>query len=144
MSGADPDSRPVPAHQVSQSAPATEEAAKANEVYKQVVLLQPNNGRAWYRLAVSLHALDKQDEAIAAYQKSMEAGSPPGITEYGIALAYAAKHDTENTFQYLQRAVHDGSSEPDRLSNDEELSSLRSDARFAKIVEIRRALARLT
>jgi tetratricopeptide (TPR) repeat protein len=112
------DSRPSPALQVSQTAPATDEAAKANEayqakdwvkaalLYQQVVLHQPNNGRAWYRLASSSHALDKQDEAIAAYQKSMEVGSPPGIAEYGIALAYAAKHDTENTFQYLQRAVN--------------------------------------
>jgi tetratricopeptide (TPR) repeat protein len=141
------DSRPLPAHQVSQTAPATDEAAKANEayqakdwvkaalLYQQVVLHQPKNGRAWYRLAASSHALDKQDEAIAAYQKSMEAGSPPGTAEYGIAVAYAAKHDTENTFQYLQRAVQDGFSEPDRLSNDEELSSLCADARFAKISE---------
>jgi tetratricopeptide (TPR) repeat protein len=142
------DSRPVPpTDQVNQAAPATDEAAKANEsyqakdwvkaalLYQQVLLHQPNNGRAWYRLAVSLHALDKQDEAIAAYQKSMDAGLPPGIAEYGIALAYAAKHDTENTFQYLQRAAQDGFSEPDRLSNDQELSLLRADARFAKIVE---------
>lgn len=141
------DSKPLPAQQVSQTAPATEEAANANEayqakdwakavlLYQQVVLHQPKNGRAWYRLAASSHALDKQEEAIAAYQKSMEVGSPPGITEYGIALAYAAKHDTENTFQYLQSAVQDGFSEPDRLSNDEELSSLRADARFAKIFE---------
>jgi tetratricopeptide (TPR) repeat protein len=141
------DSRPAPADQASQAAAATDEAAKANEAYQakdwvkaallhqQVVLHQPNNGRAWYRLAASLHALDQQDEAITAYQKSMEVGSPPGIAEYGIALAYAAKQDTENAFQYLQRAARDGFSEPNRLSNDQELSSLRADARFAMIVE---------
>jgi tetratricopeptide (TPR) repeat protein len=141
------DSRPLATGQVSQTAPASDEAARAKEAYQakdwakaalwyqQVVWHQPKNGRAWYCLAASLHALTKQDEAIAAYQKSMEVGSPPAAAEYGIALAYAAKHDTENTFQYLQRAVQDGFSEPDRLSIDEELSSVRADARFAKISE---------
>jgi tetratricopeptide (TPR) repeat protein len=138
----------LPAPQVSQAAAqSVDETARANEayqarnwvtaalLYQQVVLHHPNNGRAWYRLAASLHALGKQDEAIAAYQKSLEAGSPPGVAEYGIALAYAAQRATENAFQYLQRAAQDGFSEPDRLKNDEELSPLRADARFAKILE---------
>jgi tetratricopeptide (TPR) repeat protein len=141
------DSRPTTAQQVTQAAPAIDEAAKANEayqakdwtkaalLYQQITLHQPSNGRAWYRLAASLHALDKQDEAIAAYKKSMEVGLPPGIAEYGMALAYASKHDTEKAFEHLQKAAQDGFSEPDRLTSDQELSSLRADARFAKIVE---------
>jgi tetratricopeptide (TPR) repeat protein len=140
-------SKPTAAQQVAQAPPAIDEAATANEayqakdwaqaalLYQQVVLHQPSNGRAWYRLAVSLHALDKQDEAIAAYQKSMEAGLPPGVAEYGMALAHALKHDTQKAFEYLQKAAQDGFSEPDRLTSDQELSSLRPDARFAKIVE---------
>ena len=141
------DSRPTTAQQVAQAAPAIDEAAKANEayqakdwtkaalLYQQITLHQPSNGRAWYRLAASLHALDKQDEAIAAYKKSMEVGLPPGIAEYRMALAYASKHDTEKAFEHLQKAAQDGFSEPDRLTSDQELSSLRPDARFAKIVE---------
>jgi tetratricopeptide (TPR) repeat protein len=140
-------SLPAAAQQLNQAAPAIEEAAQANEayqakdwakaevLYQQVTTDQPGNGRGWYRLGASLHALGKQDQAIAAYQKSMKAGMPPGIGEYAMALAYASKHATEVAFQYLQKATQDGFSEPDRLANDQELSSLRADARFAKIVE---------
>lgn len=99
------------------------------------MLHQPNNGRAWYRLAASLHARDKQDEAIEGYQKSIKAGLPAGIAEYGMALTYAAKHDTEEAFRYLQKAAQDGFSEPDRLTTDPELFSLRAEARFAKIIQ---------
>jgi tetratricopeptide (TPR) repeat protein len=141
------DSRPTATQEVAQAASAIDEAAKANEayqtkdwakaasLYQQMTLHQPSNGRAWYRLAASLHALDKQDEAIAAYKKSIEVGLPPGIAEYGMALAYASKHDREKAFEYLQKTARDGFSEPHRLTGDQELSSLRPDERFAKIFE---------
>ena len=65
----------------------------------------------------------------------MQAGVPTGIAEYGMALAYASTKDPEKAFQYLQKAMQDGFSEPDRLAGDQELAALRSDARFAKLVE---------
>jgi tetratricopeptide (TPR) repeat protein len=141
------DSRPNAAEQVNPGVPAIDGAAKANAayeakdwanaamLYQQVTKDQPSNGRVWYRWAASLHALDKQDEAIVAYQKSMEAGVPLSIGEYGMALAYASKHDAEKAFQLLQKAAQDGFNEPDRLAGDQELSPLRTDERFSKIVE---------
>ena len=96
-----------------QSAPATDEATKANdayqakdwpkaaEMYSHITSQQQQNGRAWYRLAVSLHGTGAEDQAIAAYEKSMQAGVPPGIGEYGLALVYASKKDPDNAFKYL-------------------------------------------
>jgi tetratricopeptide (TPR) repeat protein len=141
------DSMPTAAQQVNQAVPAIDEAAKANDayqakdwgkavlLYQQLTLHQPRNGCPWYRLAASLHAFEKQDDAIATYQKSMEVGVSPAIAEYGIALAYASKHGSEKAFQYLRKAAQDGFSEPERLTSGQELSLLRPDARFAKIVE---------
>jgi tetratricopeptide (TPR) repeat protein len=141
------DSAGTAAQQTDQAVPGIDKAAEANEayqandwarasfLYQEFTSRQPSNGRAWYRLAASLHALGKQDEAVAAYQKSMEVGVAPGVAEYAMALAYAAKHDTEKTFQLLQKAAQDGFNEPDRLASEQELSPLRADARFAKIVE---------
>ena len=131
----------------SQDSLAVDEDAKANEVYQgkdwakavelyaNIVKQRPNDGRAWYRLATSLRGEGKTDDAIAAYQKGLQVGVPAGIGEYGIALTYAAKHDAENAFRFLQKAVQDGFSEPERLATDQELTALRSDARFAKVIE---------
>jgi tetratricopeptide (TPR) repeat protein len=109
--------------------------AKAAELYGQITARQPENGRAWYRLGVSLHGLGKQDEAIAAYQKSIPAGVPGQIAEYAIGIAYASKSDSDNAFKFLQKAAEDGFNEVDRLKNDAELATMRSDARFAKVIE---------
>jgi tetratricopeptide (TPR) repeat protein len=138
---------PASTEAVPQNAPASDAATAANEVYQaknwakaaelygQITAHQPENGRAWYRLGASLHALGKQDEAIAAYQKSIAAGVPGQIAEYAIGAAYASKGDMGNAFKYLQQAVGDGFNEVDRMKNDVELASLRSDARYAKVAE---------
>jgi tetratricopeptide (TPR) repeat protein len=131
----------------SQSALAADEASKANEAYQakdwpkaaqmygHITSRQQQNGRAWYRLAVSLHGTGAEDQAIAAYEKSIQTGVPPSIGEYGLALVYASKKDTDNAFKFLQKAAQDGFSEPDRLAADQELAALRSDPRFAQVVE---------
>jgi tetratricopeptide (TPR) repeat protein len=108
---------------------------EAARLYEGIAAAQPKNFRAWYRLGVSLHGLGKQDEAIGAYQKCLQAAGPAGATEYGIGVAYASKRDTESAFKYLQKAAEDGFNDAARLSGDEELSTLHSDSRFAKIVE---------
>lgn len=127
--------------------PTATEAAKADETYQAknwleaarrygaIAAAQPKNLRAWYRLGASLHGLGRQDEAIAAYQKCLQAGGPTGAVEYEIGLAFASKRDTENAFKYLQKSTEDGFNDAGRLNGDEELSALRSDARFAKVLE---------
>ena len=137
---------PTQSAQASEASLATE-AAKADETYQAknwpeaarqyeaIAAVQPKNARAWYRLGISLHGLGKQDEAIEAYQKCIQAAGPAGAAEYAIGVAYASKRDSENGFKYLQKADDDGFNDAGRLNGDEELSSLRSDARFAKIVE---------
>jgi tetratricopeptide (TPR) repeat protein len=107
----------------------------AARLYGQITSQQPHNGRAWYRLAVSLDGQGRQDEAIAAFRKSIQAGVPPGIGEYGIALSYASRQSTERAFEYLEKAAQDGFSDSGRLAADVELASLRSDPRFAKAAE---------
>jgi tetratricopeptide (TPR) repeat protein len=110
--------------------------AEAAELYGAITKAHPDNARAWYRLGASLHGLGKQDEAIAAYQKCAQSvGGATGAAEYGIGVAYASKRDSENAFKYLQKSTEDGFNDAARLNSDEELSALRADARFAKVVE---------
>jgi tetratricopeptide (TPR) repeat protein len=131
-----------------QATPSTDQAAQADQVYQAknwaeaarlygaITQAHPDNARAWYRLGAALHGLGKQDEAIAAYQKCAQAvGGATGAAEYGIGVAYAAKRDSENAFKYLQKSTDDGFNDAAQLNGDEELSALRSDPRFAKVVE---------
>ena len=107
----------------------------AARLYGQITTQQPSNGRAWYRLAVALDGQGQQDEAVAAFQKSIQAGVPAGIGEYGIALSYASRQDNERAFEYLNKAAQDGFSDSARLAANAELASLRSDSRFANVAE---------
>jgi tetratricopeptide (TPR) repeat protein len=107
----------------------------AARLYGQITVQQPANGRAWYRLAVALDGQGQQDEAVAAFQKSIQAGIPAGSGEYGIALSYGSRQNNERAFEYLEKAAQDGFSDSARLAADVVLASLRTDSRFAKVAE---------
>lgn len=108
---------------------------KAAHLYQQIAEKEPQNPRIWYRLATSLHGLGEQEKAVAAYQKSIDAGLPPALGEYQIGLVYASMKEREKSFAFLQKAAEHGFSQPERLDADEELGALRGDARFSKLAE---------
>jgi len=135
---------PVRANLPDDKASATKEASAAYaskdwqdaaRLYQAIAETEPQNPRVWYRLATSLHEIGEQTKALAAYQKSMEAGLPPAIGEYQIALVYASMKENEKSFEFLQKAADHGFSQPDQLTGDTELAELRGDARFPKLVE---------
>jgi tetratricopeptide (TPR) repeat protein len=107
---------------------------KAVELYSAITTEQPKNGRAWYRLGTSLHGTGANEKAIGAFQMAIDAGAPPFFAEYGMALAYASMKNSDKAFEYLEKAAANGYSQLDLLNSDAELASLRSDARFAKVV----------
>jgi hypothetical protein len=81
-----------------------------------------------------LHGLGEQAKALTAYQKSMEAGLPPSLGEYQLAVVYASMKEKEKSFEFLQKAADHGFNQPDRLKEDAELSEMRVDVRFSKLV----------
>lgn len=107
---------------------------KSVELYDLLTSKQPQNARAWYRLGTSLHKMGADEKAIAAFQKSLDAGAPPITGLYGIALSYASINNKDKAFEYLEKATQNGFNNPDQMTNDPELGSIRSDARFAKML----------
>src|SRR5258708_6797381 len=107
---------------------------KSAKLYAQIVQAAPNP-RAWYRLGVSLNKIGENDKAIEAFEKSRALGLPPQFVEYGIAVVFASKKDRDKAFKHLEKAAQNGLSTPDQLSTDADLADLKSDARFAKILE---------
>jgi len=108
---------------------------KAAQLYQQLAEAQPQSPRLWYRLATSLHEIGEQEKAVAAYQKSLDAGLPNFLGEFQIALVYASMQNKEQSLDFLQKAANDGFNQPEQLSDTAEFANLRDDARFTKALE---------
>lgn len=109
--------------------------AKAAELYGHISTAEPKNGRAWYRLGVSLHGKGEHEQAIEALAKAIENGAANFLGEYEIALCYASLKHNDKAKQYLERAVQDGFGQPELMMSDTELAGMRSEASFLKLVE---------
>src|SRR5258707_1305341 len=108
--------------------------SEAVTLYSQVVATAPNP-RAWYRLGVSLNKIGENDKAIEAFEKGRALGLPPQFAEYGFAVVFVSKKDKDKALEYLEKAAQNGFSQPDQLSTDPDLTDLKPDPRFAKILE---------
>ena len=107
------------------------EAAKAYEV---ATKQQPGNGRAWYRLAYVLHALGNYEGAVAAYQKNLSINSANANAMYNLACAFARLNNKDKAFEWLGKAAAAGfPTNPATLDTDNDLDSLRADARFQEV-----------
>jgi tetratricopeptide (TPR) repeat protein len=108
--------------------------AKAAQLYKELSKQENAPPRVWLRLGASLRSLGNYDDSLAAFEKATQAGAGP-FGEYGKAAVYGAMKQNEKAFEFLQKAVRQGYSDPDALNNDENLTALHGDARFGKIIE---------
>ena len=88
---------------------------------------------SWYQRGMELHNEERYDDAIAAFQHSIEEGEKVDAATYNIACGYARKGDSARAFEWLQKAIDEGFDAESYLRNDDDLDSLRSDPRFAKL-----------
>lgn len=109
-----------------------ERAAKLYEELSKEMTTPPP--RVWLRLGVAMRSLGRYEEALAAFEKASHSGA--GLFgEYGKATVYVALNQPERAFASLDKAVQQGYADPDALASDPDLSVLRNDPRFAKIIE---------
>ena len=108
---------------------------KSAALYEKLTQTHPEIPRLWFRLGTSLQELGQLDRALETYQKALAAGAPALYTEYSIAAVYAQKKELDKAFEHLDKAVQAGYNKPEQLSTDPYFVSLRSDARFAKLLD---------
>jgi tetratricopeptide (TPR) repeat protein len=125
----------------------------ANELYKQqkfqeaaaafgeVTKTEPNNGRAWYFLGMSLHSLGKYEQAISAFEKNVAIAQNPG-SMFNIACGYSRLKQPDKAFEWLEKALTGGAALTVNLDTDEDLENIRKDARFKKMTELADRLKR--
>ncbi|HMF57626.1 MAG TPA: tetratricopeptide repeat protein [Pyrinomonadaceae bacterium] len=107
------------------------EAARA---YEAITRTDPNNGRAWFRLGMSLYSMNKYEQAAAAFEHASQILSIPGAM-YNAAASYARLGNKAKALEWLQKAAAAGFSQPDQLSGDADFASLHGDAEFAVVVK---------
>jgi tetratricopeptide (TPR) repeat protein len=111
----------------------TKDWAGAARAYESIAKAEPTNGRAWYRLGYSLHALGKYNQAVEAFKKAAAINSNP-IVFYNLACAYSKNNEKEQALEWLNKSIEVGFNQPQQLSVDPDLSTIRDDSRFKEIV----------
>ncbi len=109
--------------------------AKAQPLYLQLTQTQPDNGRTWYRLGVCYQSLGEHEKAFSAFQTAQAKGVPIGIVGYNQAAALATMGQPDKALDQLAAAIKQGYSQPDQMSSDPDLQSLRTDSRFKSLLE---------
>jgi tetratricopeptide (TPR) repeat protein len=97
------------------------------------------NSMIYGQLAFAQLGLQQNAEAIKSYESAFEMGIPPGantrgVAYYNMACAYARLKQADKALEMLGKAVDEGFADRRTLETDEDMTPLRSDARFAAIL----------
>jgi len=107
---------------------------QAAEAYREIVAANPSDGRAQYRLAVSLRHLRDFDGARGHIDAAAAAGIPVPFVAIERARLAVAAGDTDGAFEALERAAAAGFPNPGAIEQDADLQSLKDDERFALLM----------
>jgi hypothetical protein len=107
--------------------------ANAAKAYEAITKLEPQNAGAWGRLGGALLSLGKYDRAVEALKHSVEI-SAQSTTMYNLAASYARLNDKAKAFEWLDKAMQAGFSNPQLLGTDEDLASIRGEAHFKELI----------
>ncbi len=107
----------------------------AAALWEEVTVDNPFEGRFWNALATARYGAKQYRPAIAAYQRAVDLGfGTPANDIYNIACSHALLGERERAFAALGRALAMGFLDLELLRTDGDLASIRSDARFARLV----------
>jgi hypothetical protein len=130
---------PDPAVAAADKAYTTQDWTAAESQYATLVRQQPDNGRYWYRLAVSARADKHYDVALEAMQKAralgIGKGFPAQFADYEIATIYAGAGKQSLALESLKSSADAGFMLPARLTGDTEWNALRSNEQFIALAK---------
>ncbi len=106
--------------------------AGAAQAYESLVLSDANNGRAWFRLGASRHAMGNYAGAAEAYARCVEIGSNP-VAMYNLACSLSRLGKVADASASLRRAAAAGMRVGEQLKTDEDLEAVRKDPGYAAL-----------
>ncbi len=117
---------------------------KAAAAYADITRSDPADAMAWFRLGTSLYQLNRDADAIAAYEHADTlgvAGLPPGFVTFRIGRSYARLGDAGRAVASLAKAVDAGFAPLAQLETAPDFAAIRDDARFKEVVARARKIA---
>jgi hypothetical protein len=108
--------------------------ADAALAYEAVAKAEPSNGRARYRAGYAYISLKEYEKAAAAFAAATQLNFAPVLGNYHLACALARLGRSDEALAALDASVKAGFTNLTQLQSDEDLASLRGDARFAALV----------
>ncbi len=113
----------------------SQEWQAAVDVLRGVTQSQPDNPRAWLLLGYALHAAGRVDEALPYHLMGAEFDQTAPVCMYNVACVYALKGNSDKALTWLEKSVEAGFSQRQQMQTDPDLESIRSDERFARIMD---------
>jgi tetratricopeptide (TPR) repeat protein len=95
----------------------------------------PDDARALYLGAGSLSLSGQVERAKRWLQRALDIDPDDPVVLYNVACNYAILGEIETALDYLERAIEKGTVSTAWMRNDEDLSSLRSHARFEELLK---------
>ena len=96
------------------------------------------DGSDWYDKGMRLHHKGKYEEAIAAFEKSIEDGHNEAASSYNIACGYALLGQNDKAFEWLKRSMDEGFDLAAYITHDDDLDGLRDDPRWPEYKKLAR------
>lgn len=84
----------------------------------------------WFDVGLDLLRLRQLDQAINAFERSIETGEKSATAMYNIACAYSLKGDVRSGMQWLDKAIEHGFSSDEKFENDPDIALLRKQPGF--------------
>jgi serine/threonine protein kinase/Flp pilus assembly protein TadD len=95
----------------------------------------PDDSRAWYLGAHALLELGSKDEAREWNERAMKLGPDDAATLYNAACLFCIMGEVDKAFECLEQSVENGFAHPQWLVNDPDLSAIRDDPRYHRLLE---------
>ena len=118
---------------------ATEAMQKADwagavSAYTEHLAEVPTDAWSWYAMGSVLHGMERFDEAVTAFESSLEHQvGVPGLAHYNLACSYARVGNADKALEHLAEAAPSTVFEGKRLLEDPDLAGLRGNPRFAEL-----------
>jgi transcriptional regulator GlxA family with amidase domain len=109
-------------------------AKDAAAAYRSVLAASPEDAFAWYRLGANLQRAGDLPGAIEAAQNAARSEAMRGSALYNLACAYALQGKKDDALGALEQAVAAGFRSKGLLESDDDLATIRGEARFRKVV----------
>lgn len=100
---------------------------------------EPRDGEDWYDRAYDLYRNDRYAEAAAAFHKAADARFRKDTSLYNAACAYALLGDADHAMKDLSAAIDAGWDDFDHIADDSDFDPIRTDPRFARLLDSRHA-----